>query len=363
MTDSDVRTNLVRPGGRAPRRSFMHLFNRAAVADEAEVINQIPVLDCERFFGGEPGAEALFVDAMRHACENVGFFYIKGHGVPQTVIDDCFSASQAFHALPLDEKMVLRQDANNIGYMPMNHSINKSGEIHTTRHPNQNSSFFIGHDRPDTHPDVVGGVRLRGKNQWPAALPDFRTRTMRYFNAMHGVADQLLPAFALALGLNRSYFAPLFANEPYIELRLLHSPPQPDVSDEKFNLAPHTDTSFLTLLARQPEEKPSLAVRLKSGEWFKAPILEGTFLVNLGEVMRRYSNGSFMSTPHGVINEGKKDRYSVAFFYSPNPGSIVAPVGTRVSEDNPPKFDATPYGDIARAIHERNYGQFKQQAV
>lgn len=341
----------------------MHLFDRAAVADEAEVINQIPVLDCGPFFRGEPGAETLFVDALRSACENVGFFYIKGHGVPQQVIDDCFDGSRAFHALPFDEKLKLRQDANNIGYMPMNHSINKSGEIHKTKHPNQNASFFIGHDRPDTHPDVVNGVRLRGKNQWPAELPGFRERAVRYFDALQGVAGQLLPAFALALGLKRDYFESLFANEPYIELRLLHSPPQQDVSDEKFNLAPHTDTSFLTLLARQPEEKPSLAVRLKSGEWFKAPILEGTFLVNLGEVMRRYSNGSFMSTPHGVINEGKKDRYSVAFFYSPNPVSIVAPVATRVSEQSPPQFEATPYGDIARAIHERNYGQFKQQST
>ncbi|MBN8906547.1 MAG: isopenicillin N synthase family oxygenase, partial [Rhodospirillales bacterium] len=94
---------------------------------------------------------------------------------------------------------------------------------------------------------------------------------------------------------------------------------------------------------------------LKSGEWFKAPIINGTFLVNLGDAMRRFSNGTFMSTPHGVVNEGSKDRYSIAFFYSPNPDSIVAPVPSTVSDDAPPRYDPVPYGELAKAVHERNY--------
>ncbi|SDY33442.1 Isopenicillin N synthase [Variovorax sp. YR266] len=341
----------------------MHLFERAAVADEAEVINQIPVIDCMPFFRGDDGAEETFVAALKDACENVGFFYIKGHGVPQALIDDCFAASHEFHALPLERKLLVRQDENNIGYMAMNHSITKSDEIHTTKHPNQNASFFLGHDRPDDHPDVVNKVRLRGKNQWPADLPDFKMRTKCYFDALQEASEKLVPAFALALGLDRTFFDEAFANEAYIELRLLHSPPQMDVSDEKFNVAPHTDSSFITLLAREFEEKPALAVRLKSGEWFKAPILEGTFLVNLGDVMRRYSNGTFMSTPHGVINEGSKDRYSIAFFYSPNPNSVVEPVPSKVSQGNPPRYDPKLYGDIAKTVHDRNYSQFKKLSV
>ncbi|VTY37490.1 2-oxoglutarate-dependent ethylene/succinate-forming enzyme [Xylophilus ampelinus] len=333
----------------------MHLFERAGVADEATVINQIPVIDCAAYFHGEPGAEAAFVAQLRDACRNVGFFYIRGHGVPQELIDGCFAASKEFHALPLERKLAVRQDVNNIGYMAMNQSYITSDEIHKTTHPNQNASFFIGHDRPDDHPDVVNRVRLRGKNQWPAGLPGFRERTVLYFKALEGVAQRLVPAFALALGLERNFFEALFANEAYIEQRLLYSPPQASTSDEKFSIAPHTDISFITLLAREHEEKPGLSVRLKSGEWFKAPIIDGTFLVNLGDVMRRFSNGTFMSTPHGVVNEGSKDRYSIAFFYSPNPDSIVAPVPSTVSDDAPPRYDPVPYGELAKAVHERNY--------
>lgn len=341
----------------------MHLFQRNAVADEASIANQIPVIDCGAYFSGEPGAEERFVAQLKDACQNVGFFYISGHGVDQEIVDACFAASREFHALPLEAKLQLRQDENNIGYMGMSQSFIKSEEIHTAKHPNQNASFFMGHDRPDHHPDVVNKVPLRGKNQWPADLPDFRARTTRYFGALQEVAERLLPAFALALGLDRAYFASHFANEPYIEQRLLYSPPQTDGTDEKFNIAPHTDTSFITLLAREQEEKPGLAVRLKSGEWFKAPILEGTFLINLGDVMRRYSNGTFMSTPHGVINESSKDRYSIAFFYSPHPQATVSPVPTMVNAGNPPKYDPVLYGDMAKAVHKRNYGQYKTQAV
>lgn len=341
----------------------MHLFQRAAVVNEEEVINQIPVIDCAAFFREEEGAEAAFVAAVEQACREVGFFYIKGHGVPQQLIDACFAQTQAFHALPLEPKLALRQDANNIGYMPMNHSITSSDEIHRTKHPNQNASFFVGHDRADDHPDVLAGTPLRGKNQWPAERPEFRTTVMSYFAALQGVAERLVPAFALTLGADRGFFKAAFAGEPYIELRLLHSPPQTDVSDEKFNVAPHTDNSFITLLAREPEERPALAVRLKSGEWFKAPIVEGTFLVNLGNAMRRCSNGEFMSTPHGVINEALRDRYSIAFFYSPQPDAIVAPVPTMVTSAQPARFEPVRYGDMATSVHDKNYGHFRAAAA
>ncbi len=337
----------------------MHLFEREAVKNEAEIINRIPVIDCGPAFAGEPGAMERFISEIESACRDVGFFYLSNHGVPQSVIDNCFAASQEFHALPMERKIALRQDRNNIGYMPMKASVIASDEIHSTKQPNQNASFFVGHDRPADHPDVLADVRLRGRNQWPEAMPTFRERVMAYFGELQSLGERLLPAFAQTLGEQPRFFDEAFANEPYIELRLLHSPPQQDVTDEQFNIAPHTDNSFITILARQDEEKPSLAVRLKSGEWFKAPIIEGTFLINLGNAMRRYSNGEFMSTPHGVINENTRDRYSIAFFYSPNPASVVAPVPSKLTSGVEPKFEPVKYGDMVIALHDRNYAQFR----
>ena len=82
----------------------------------------------------------------------------------------------------------------------------------------------------------------------------------------------------------------------------------------------------MTALART--EVPGLAVRLPSGEWFAPPIIPGTFLINLGNIMRRWSNDRFLSTPHGVINESGTDRYSIAYFHSPNPDAVIECVPT-----------------------------------
>ena len=111
----------------------------------------------------------------------------------------------------------------------------------------------------------------------------------------------MLPAFAVALDMPADCFAPYFANEGHANLRFLHYPPQEDVSENTFGTAPHTDNSFMTALART--DVPGLGIRLPGGEWFPPPIIPGTFLVNLGNIMRRWSNDQFLSTPHGVINE------------------------------------------------------------
>jgi isopenicillin N synthase-like dioxygenase len=109
--------------------------------------------------------------------------------------------------------------------------------------------------------------------------------------------------------------------EAHINLRFLHYPPQESDDDEQFGQGPHTDNSFVTILARM--DVPGLAVRLPSGEWLAPPLIPGTFLVNLGNMMKRWSNDRFLSTPHGVLNDSGADRYSIAFFYSPSPDAAI----------------------------------------
>ena len=130
------------------------------------------------------------------------------------------------------------------------------------------------------------------------------------------MCDRMLPPFAVALGMPEDFFAPFFANEAHANLRFLHYPPQRHERRHTFGTAPHTDNSFMTALART--DVPGLAIRLPSGEWFPPPVIPGTFLINLGNIMRRWSNDRFLSTPHGVINESGTDRYSIAYFHSPN---------------------------------------------
>jgi isopenicillin N synthase-like dioxygenase len=237
--------------------------------------------------------------------------------------------------------------------MPMNASMQAASTVHKATKPNQNESFFISHDRGADHPDVVAGVPLRGRNQWPEDQPEMRRDMMAYFDALRAMCSRILPGFAVALDMPPDTFAPFFANEEHINLRFLHYPPQEDTSENTFGTAPHTDNSFMTALART--DVPGLAVRLPSGEWFAPPIIPGTFLVNLGNMMRRWSNDRFLSTPHGVINESGTDRYSIAYFHSPNPASTIACLPSCVSADNPARYPPAVYGDLVKEFYRKNY--------
>jgi len=331
----------------------MHLFKQQAVKDPESVSHLIPVIDFGPYFAGEPGALEELAQHLRHACQDIGFFYAANHGVPQRVIDEAFAASRRFHALPLAEKLKIQLNENNIGYMPMNASVQAASTVHKATKPNQNESFFISHDRAADHPDVIAGTPLRGQNQWPESLPDIRAPMTAYFETLRAMCTRMIPGFAVALDLLPDHFAPFFANEEHINLRFLHYPPQEDVSDNTFGTAPHTDNSFMTALART--DVPGLAVRLPSGEWFAPPVIPGTFLINLGNMMRRWSNDRFLSTPHGVINESGTDRYSIAFFHSPNPASTIACLPTCVSADNPARYEPAVYGDLVKDFYRKNY--------
>src|SRR5207302_6114143 len=152
----------------------MNLFQEHAVRDYAAAAAQIPLIDFGPCFAGEPGALDRTAAVVCDACENVGFFYAANHGVPEALIDRAFTASRRFHALPLAEKLQLRLNDSNIGYLPINASVQGASTVHKATRPNQNESFFISHDRGPGHPDVIAGTPLRGRNQWPDGEPQLR---------------------------------------------------------------------------------------------------------------------------------------------------------------------------------------------
>src|SRR6185437_11592168 len=199
---------------------------------------KVPIIDYGPYFAREPGALAVLAAQLRRACEEVGFFYALNHGVPQAVIDRGFAASRRFHALPLEAKLRLRLNENNIGYLPMNASVQGASTVHKATKPNQNESFFVSHDRGADHSDVRAGVPLRGRNQWPAEVPGLRDDMMAYFHGLNAMCERMLPGFAAALDMPPDFFAAVFANEAHANLRFLHYPPQQDMSDNTFGAAP-----------------------------------------------------------------------------------------------------------------------------
>jgi isopenicillin N synthase-like dioxygenase len=331
----------------------MNIFKASAVTDLEAVTRAIPVIDFGPAFRGAPGGVDAVARSVREASERVGFFYLAGHGVPPGLIDRAFAAAREFHAMPLEDKLRLRLNENNIGYLPLNESMQRASTVHKATRPNFNESFFISHDRGPDHPDVRAGTPLRGRNQWPAGHPAMRGAMTRYFETLTGLGAAMLPVLARALDLPAEFFAPFFANEAHATLRMLHYPPQDTDDDEQFGQGPHTDNSFITILART--EVPGLAVRLPGGEWLTPPLIPGTFLVNLGNVMRRWSNDRFLSTPHGVLNDSGQDRYSIAFFYSPNPDSVIECLPSCRGPDRAPRYAPAVYRDLILDFYNANY--------
>ena len=330
----------------------MHLFQENAPRDLDTALSQLAILDLGPYLEGRDGALTQLADDIRHACETIGFFYISNHGISESVIENAFAQSRRFHALPLAEKRKLPLDKHNVGYLPMNESVQKHSTVHKATKPNQNESFFITHDRGPDHPDVIAGTPLRGGNYWPEDLPGFREGIMSYFRALNDLGQRLIPAFSVALGMEADYLEQDFANENNAKLRLLHYPPT-RVEDNDFGTGPHTDNSFMTILAR--DETPGLAIRLPSGEWLAPPVIPGTFLVNIGNMIRRMSNDRFLSTPHGVIVEGDADRYSMAYFHSPNATRPIKVAPSCIDEDHPAKYEPAKYADLIREFYQANY--------
>lgn len=305
----------------------------------------IPVLDIGSFLNDEPGALQTLGAALREALEHVGFYYICGHPVPQALIDRIFAACARFHAQPLSAKMALRANEHNVGYMPVNGYVSRSSKVEQAARPNLVEAFFVKRDLPPDHPDVLANIRYRCANQWPAAdaLPGLRDTVVAYCEAMEQLCKRLLPVYAVALDLDPDFFAEAF-KEPQYALRMSHYPPAESGDDSQYGVAPHTDSSFLTMLAQSA--LPGLAVRAPSGDWFDAPVMPGMFLVNSGDMLRRWTNHRFLSTPHRVINRNaNRDRYAIPFFFDATYNYPMACLPTCQGADNPPRYAPTTYQD------------------
>lgn len=308
----------------------------------------IPVLDISAFLADEPGALETLAAELREALEHVGFYYISGHDVPQRLIDQVFAECARFHAQALEAKMALRANEHNVGYMPVNGYVSKSSRVESAKRPNLVEAFFVKRDLPPDHPDVLANIRYRCTNQWPTsdALPGFHDTIVAYCNAMERLCKRMLPVYAVALDLEPHYFGEAF-REPQYALRMSHYPPAESGDADQYGVAPHTDSSFLTMLAQS--ELPGLAIRTSSGEWFDAPVIPGTFIVNSGDMLRRWTNHRFLSTPHRVINRNaNRHRYAIPFFFDATYNYPMVCLPTCQSPDNPPRYEPTTYLDYMR---------------
>src|SRR3954463_2019179 len=224
----------------------------------------IPVIDLGPYLAGEPGALDRTARELRFALTEIGFYFIVNHGVPRQKIGDAFEQVKRFHAQPLDKKMALKIDMHGTGYMPMRGNTLRTSTVQAGTKPNLNEAFFVKRELPADHPDVLADRRFHGANRWPAELPGFREVILSYADTLERLVQKMVRLYARALDLPAQYFDGPF-KELQFSMRMTHYPHQDGPVTDEFGLAPHTDTSFLTLLA--PNDVPGLSIKTQSGNW------------------------------------------------------------------------------------------------
>jgi isopenicillin N synthase-like dioxygenase len=276
--------------------------------------SEIPVIDLAPLVEGQDDPRTIA--ALGRACSDVGFIYVRNHGVSQDLVARLVEQSAEFFARPMDEKLEIVLDARMRGYLPLNY---RSYEGEARAGTSHQEGFWIGHERP-----MSAENRLDGPNQWPARQPGLKPVMMDYFAATERLSRVLQRGFALALGLKPDFFAPIF-EQPMSRLKLNHYPPQdaPE-ADNDIGVVPHADSGGFTILWQ--DDNGGLEIQSKNGDWVGAPPIPGTFVINLGNVMQIWTNGRFSSTPHRVINRGGRDRYSIPLFVNPDHRASIKPL-------------------------------------
>jgi isopenicillin N synthase-like dioxygenase len=320
--------------------------------------DRIPVIDLGPWLAGTPGAIDRAANELRFALTRIGFYFIVNHGVADALVREAFRQAARFHAQPLERKLAVGLDRHNVGYLPLRGDTLRTSTVATVTRANLNEAFFVARDLPPDHPDVLAAKRFRSTNRWPEGLPGLREVVVEYCDALERLVQRLVVLYARALELPIDHFDAAFA-EPQYKLRMTHYPPQAEAPGDEWGIAPHTDTSFLTLLA--PNDVPGLSIRMQGGRWIAAPAIADAFLVNGGQLLQRWTNDVFLATPHRAANRSGGERYALAFFCDANIDWPIAAVPSCVGPDRPRRYPLTFYTDYMISYQERTYNVFGGQ--
>jgi isopenicillin N synthase-like dioxygenase len=285
------------------------------------------------------------------ALTDIGFMTIVGHGVPRGVTDQAWQASVGFFGLPEADRASAIDHGGPYGYSPFREEAlarSRGGDAPA----DLKDSFNLGpFDRTaeDLRALGLGDARI----VWPSGPPGFREAWTAYYRAMEALGDRLLSLMATALGLDPEHFAPSFSRHTSA-LRALHYPPLDRPPEPgQLRAGAHSDYGSLTIL-KPGEGRGGLEVRTRSGEWVTVPLVPDAFVVNIGDVMERWTNDRWVSTLHRVtIPPGDvaatEERFSMAFFQNPSADALIEVVPTCVEEGSQPAYEPIDFGSWLRA--------------
>lgn len=303
----------------------------------------IPTIDLSAFRAGKDRQQ--LAHAVDQACAEIGFLAVVGHGVPEALIASTRAQARAFFDLPVAAKLALPLRPDGVGYSPV------AGE---------NLAASLGQAAP---PDLKESLNVGARfdhNQWPADLPELRPTLEAYFSALAGLAGELLGVFALALAQPVDFFADKIDRHNSF-LRVINYPaPVQAPLPGQLRAGAHSDYGTLTILLS--ENTPGgLQVQTRAGEWLEVHAPPNAFIINIGDLLMRWSNDRWQSTLHRVVNPpealaARSRRQSLAFFHNPNPEAVVACLPNCSGPDRPARYAPITAGEFLRQKSQKAYG-------
>ncbi len=326
---------------------FLRRDSRFSV--ERKALTRLPLIDLSAFVENRDlAARRAVAQQLREACIDIGFFYLVGHGIPQSELDATVDWGHRFFDLPVAEKMKLHagKSTERQGYMGVG-GVNPAANV--GKPLDLKERFYMSRDVLPGEP--VEGRRSAGASQWPGPdmLPGFEDFMKAHIRKRFAVTLHLVRAFALSLDLPETYFDDMYR---YLSVNFVlnYYPPvdENDLGRNQWSFSPHTDYGALTLLSQ--DALGGLQCRNSAGEWINVPPVPGSFVVNIGDLFATWTNDLYASTLHRALNTAKVARIAVPFFVSPHSATMVRCLDTCQSPGNPPRYEPVNAEEYVRAL-------------
>lgn len=317
-----------RPDEEIPERYIRVQEGAEEVIGDHDISSAIPIIDVNKLL--DPLSSKEECAKLGSACKQWGFFQIINHGVPNEVICNFRNDMAEFFKQPLEAKMVYSMIPGNLqGY---------------------GQHFVVSENQKLDWADLLGlvlrPVDSRDMRFWPSHPPSFRNSIDRYSFEAAKLVSRLLKFLAFDMGVEPESLLEIFRGQPQ-RLRMTYYPPCKQ-ADKVVGLSPHTDRMGLTLLL-QANDVQGLQIR-KDGRWVAINVLDGAFIVNVGDALEILSNGRYKSVEHRAMVHPTRERMSAAVFHTLCPDATVGPLPELVKNDGEVRYSSISFIDFTKCF-------------
>jgi len=309
----------------------------------------LPIVDISGLFSLDIETRKQAASLLGAAARDTGFLYVRGHRVEPRLIENLKHRTQEYFAQTMEQKIgdYIGNSSNHSGYVPEGEEQFDGGSI------DHKEAYDIGFD----FLPLEGRRPMLGPNQWPA-LPGFRDDVKAYYDAVLALSNTLFKGFAIALGLAEDAFSKRVTTPPS-QLRLVHYPFNPDAPVDRPGIGAHTDYECFTILL---PTAPGLEVLNGAGDWIDVPIIDGTFVINIGDMLEVMSNGIYVATSHRV-RRVSEERYSFPLFCACDYDTLIEPIAELSDTQVPSRYESLVCGEHLYAQTVQTFAYLKQRLI